>query len=159
MGSGAMVDNDHVLTAAHCVYSAQHGGFAKVINVYAGKNGNTWYASTTKLFARVFTAYYQQDNADPFHPHSDYDMGLITLRNAIGNSTGWFGMEVRRPSFLNTAGFPGDKYNGEYMYYTSGSVSAVYANQVAYRIDVMGGQSGSALWRIFNGSRYIEGVV
>ena len=41
LGSGAMIDKNHVLTAGHCVYSQSQGGWADSIKIVPGAdNGN-----------------------------------------------------------------------------------------------------------------------
>lgn len=38
-GTAAFFDRDNVITAAHCIYDASHGGWAKSATVWPGKNG------------------------------------------------------------------------------------------------------------------------
>ncbi|MBA7551790.1 hypothetical protein ES705_44339 [subsurface metagenome] len=41
IGSGVLIDKNHVLTAGHCVYSHSHGGWADNIKIIPGAdNGN-----------------------------------------------------------------------------------------------------------------------
>ena len=42
IGSGWMVDNFHVITAGHCVYLHDHGGWASSIEVIPGMDGSTY---------------------------------------------------------------------------------------------------------------------
>src|SRR4051794_31506369 len=42
-GSGALIENNHALTAAHVLYSKAHGGWASNVTVYAGTNGASNY--------------------------------------------------------------------------------------------------------------------
>jgi V8-like Glu-specific endopeptidase len=53
----------------------------------------------------------------------------------------------------NIAGYPGDKPDGT-LWYAYRRIASVNSRKVYYDIDTYGGQSGSAVYRIINGSRY-----
>ncbi len=121
--SGAMVDDFHVLTAGHSLYSYADGGFATAITVTPALNGNATFGSTPYGTAKMVweRVYNRWELASQDHPGlseaGDYDIGLITLDKALGDLTGWFGMYYQTmdvgqlDSFysslsLNTAGYP-----------------------------------------------------
>ena len=58
---------------------------------------------------------------------------------------------------INISGYPGDKPAGT-QWYHSGKVTAVNTRKVYYSADTMGGQSGSAVYRIINGARMAVAV-
>jgi V8-like Glu-specific endopeptidase len=152
--SGAMIDKFHVLTAGHCIYSHSHGGWAKSVRVMPGRNGSYMpYSSAWSKVLRTYTAW--TSSAD--HRH---DWAVVTLDRNIGNFTGWMGRMTQASSssiytsVLNTAGYPGDKPSGT-MWFDADN--GRYANEYNhwYYMDTYKGQSGSAVWRLSSGSRYI----
>jgi hypothetical protein len=94
VGTGAMIDCSHVLTAAHLLYSAKDGGYATSIEAIPAADG---------LGHPVGVAYGTYERVDPSwlsynpsHPGATSptveDIGLVTLNQPIGNSTGWFNL-------------------------------------------------------------------
>jgi len=175
VGSGALVDSYHVLTAGHVLYDYAEGGFASSVKVIPELNGTSepfGYALGTREF--TFQAWENYSRANPGKTNAgDQDMGLITLDRTIGKHTGWmgFGYNNNNAAFapgtpFNTAGYPGTAgYNGRQMEFSAGGSaglssdgSAILYNQST--ITAYGGQSGSPLWEYFaNGTRVIYGVV
>jgi V8-like Glu-specific endopeptidase len=129
VGSGALVDRFHVLTAAHMLYSYKDGGSASSIIVTPGLNGSSSPYGNAKM---VWERFYGDPNHPAtgggwvtynyYHPNQTgagaADIGLITLDKAIGDLTGWYGMyydtstSVSQLNYdygnlnLNTAGYP-----------------------------------------------------
>ena len=62
-----------------------------------------------------------------------------------------------RAATANISGYPGDKPSGT-QWYDNHRVAAVDSRKVFYDIDTMGGQSGSAVYRIQNGKRIAVAV-
>jgi V8-like Glu-specific endopeptidase len=173
LGTGAMIDSYHVLTAAHMLYSAADGGYATSIVAAPGANG----ASTP-----FGVAYGTKERVDPSwlsfsqaHPGSTSpsveDLGLITLDRTIGNSTGWFtiGYNNNNSFFKNatfqTAGYPSlAGVNAAKAVMISGkSQSAVSPYGVTFKqsaLTASSGQSGSPVWKTSGkGSPLIYAVV
>lgn len=153
--SGALVAAKYALTAGHCVYSHDNGGWARSIEVIPGLDGSYKpYGSAYATRLRSYIGWTQ--NRD-----SNYDFGLITLDRTIGNSTGWFGYasySTVNGLTGNLGGYPGDRDSGLRLYYHYGLINSSTTNRVYYTIDTAGGQSGSGVYRINNGSRYIFAV-
>jgi glutamyl endopeptidase len=153
--SGALVAAKYTLTAGHCVYSHDEGGWATSIEVIPGLDGT--YKPYGSAFATRLRSYigWTRDR------DSNYDMGLITLDRTIGNSTGWFGYASYASVdglTANLGGYPGDRDSGLRLYYHYGAINSSTTNRVSYTIDTAGGQSGSGVYRINSGSRYIFAV-
>ncbi len=151
--SGAVIDNFHVLTAGHCIYSRSHGGYASV-KVYPGQNGNDTpyhYAKSTHI--RTYTQW--TINRNPNH-----DWALITLDRNIGLFTGWMGLKTSTPGssvyrgLFNICGYPADKLNGTLWSDSDYGHSANYYRHF-YFIDTYGGESGAPVWKKEGSKRYI----
>lgn len=153
--SGALVAAKYTLTAGHCVFSHTEGGWATSIEVIPGLDGAYKpYGSAFAVRLRSYQGWTQNQD-------SNYDFALITLDRTIGNSTGWFGYaSYATVNGLtgNLGGYPGDRDGGLRLYYHFGTINSSTTNRVSYTIDTAGGQSGSGVYRINNGSRYIFAV-
>ncbi len=157
--SGFFIGRHTVITAGHCVYRADKGGWNRSVRVIPAKNAavEPFGSQTISTSALRSTVGWVVNN------DARYDFGAIILPNdALGNQTGTFGYAVRNDatllnSTINTAGYPGDKAYGT-MWYNAGRVNALNALTLSYDADTFGGQSGSGVWQITNGNRYIVAV-
>lgn len=157
VGTGWFIGPHTLATAGHCVYiknSPVHArnGWVQSIQVMPGRNG-----SDLPFGAVTSTEFYSvlgwTQNGDP-----SYDYGAIVLPTDLGNQTGWFGFGVYSDedldsATLNIAGYPSDKDDGT-QWYHSNRVASVNSRKLYYNIDTVGGQSGSAVYRIIDGSHY-----
>jgi V8-like Glu-specific endopeptidase len=153
--SGAMVSAKYVLTAGHCVHSSGNGGWATSVEVIPGLDG--WYAPYGSAWATRLRTYVGWT----VYRDSNYDFALITLDRNIGYSTGWFGYAAYSTVdglTGNLGGYPGDLSGGTRLYYHWGTILSSTADRVYYTIDTFNGQSGSGVYRIDNGNRYIFAV-
>jgi glutamyl endopeptidase len=153
--SGAMVAAKYTLTAGHCVFSHDEGGWATSIEVIPGLDGTYKpYGSAYATRMRSYQGWTQNRDAN-------HDFALLTLDRTIGNSTGWFGYANYSSVdglTANLGGYPGDRDSGLRLYYHSNPVVSSTSHRVSYTTDTAGGQSGSGVYRINNGSRYIFAV-
>ncbi len=158
LGTGWFIAPGTVITAGHCVYLHNDGGWAKSIKVMPGRNGNQLpYGSVDATHLRSVTGWTIGRN-------HEYDYGAIILpsNKKLGARTGWFGFcslsdETLRSKFLNLSGYPGDKPYGTQWYHGRG-VKALKPRKIYYQIDTFGGQSGSPVWYYKNGCRYAVGI-
>ncbi|WP_455393251.1 CARDB domain-containing protein [[Eubacterium] cellulosolvens] len=172
-GSGAVIDNFHVLTCGHCVYDNSEGGWASSIEVIPGYygDGDGYYETLPnseddyRPYGQAWMTYMRTYNSWINSADQDFDFALITLDRNIGIYTGWMGRKTASytsaiyTGTLNSAGYPGDKNNGEYMYFTSekGKSATEYFHN--FYLDIGPGQSGSPVWQLESDNRYILSVV
>ncbi len=144
-----------LVTAGHCVYikgSPVPGrdGWVKNIVVMPGRNGNALpYGSATSSHFYTVRGWAQNGS-------DEYDYGAIILNESLGERTGWLGFgnwSNLRGVGGNISGYPGDKPPGT-QWYAGRPISSATSRKVYYEIDTMGGQSGSAVYRFYNGGRY-----
>lgn len=83
IGSGSLIGAKYVLTAGHCVFSHDDGGWARAIEVIPGLDG------TYKPFGSAWAAHLRSYTGWTRDRNRDHDFGVITLDREIGNKTGW----------------------------------------------------------------------
>jgi glutamyl endopeptidase len=161
IGTGWFIGPHTLVTAGHVVFIKGSGvegrdGWVKSISVMPGRNGTQlpYGAVTSKTFHSVTG--WTEDGEE------NYDYGAIVIPTPLGDRVGVFGFgvysdSVLRGSVANIAGYPGDKPNGT-LWYDHQQIASVSSRKVHYDIDTMGGQSGSAVYRIVNGNRFAVAV-
>lgn len=159
IGTGWLVGPRLLLTAGHCVYMSDHGGWVQQMEVIPGRQGDTFpYQSCIATEFRSVHGWIDDGK-------SEFDYGAILLpeANRYGDQLGWFGFQVRSDDDLNNltvniSGYPGDKPSGT-QWYLSGPIKNVSDRNFTYDIDTAGGQSGAPVWVYQNdGSRLGVGV-
>ena len=155
VGSGTLINAKYVLTAGHCVYSRADGGWATSIRVIPGLNG------TYKPFGEAYATYMRTYTGWTQYAQADHDFALLTLNRTVGNSTGWLGYgwwSSVNGVPGNLSGYPADRDGGVSQYYHYGPIATSTSQRLFYQIDTAGGQSGSGVYRILNGARYVMGA-
>ncbi len=145
IGTAFMYGPDEAITAGHCVYSKEHGGFAKSITVWPGKHGfglwNNPYG--TAKSTSLHTSVQWSTNED-----TNYDWGVIELDSSIGNKCGYMSITSTSSNLAGTnaiiTGYPGEyKY---YQYTSRGNINSSNDYLLFYSIDTTSGQSGSPIY-------------
>ena len=155
IGTAWFIGPHTLMTAGHCVFlrspEPDRHGWARSIEVIPGRNGReTPFGRVTSTVLRSVTGWTEDGE-------QDYDYGAIILPTDLGETTGRFGFGVYDDATLlasvgDIAGYPGDKPSGT-MWYDDKRISSVGPRHPSYEIDTAGGQSGSAVYRIQNGTR------
>lgn len=160
IGTGWFISPRTVVTAGHCLYLHNQGGWAKSITVMPGRNGNTLPYGSAKATRFRSVKGWTADRNQNF----DYGAIILPADKRLGARTGWFGFANLNDSTLkskhvNISGYPGDKPRGE-QHYHHRNVASVNSRKVRYTIDTFGGQSGSPVFYINGelGARYAVGI-
>jgi V8-like Glu-specific endopeptidase len=165
--SGAMIDSTHVLTAAHCIYSARDGGWATSVLVMPGQSGSTIPLGTYQAVREtLYTDYTTKDfDAEGFK----LDVALLRLDTPVVSAVEALGQAVEPDAFfkgapLDSSGYPGDlpagtELKGQVMYTATGKSTHADSHIVYNTIPIAGGQSGSALYMTDSTGTYIVGVL
>jgi glutamyl endopeptidase len=158
IGTGWFAGPRLIVTAGHCVFMRDNGGWVRSIDVMAGRNGSTLpYGTRTCTTFRSVTGWTQRNDRN-------FDYGAIFLSGgtALGSQVGFFGLAAKsdadlRASTLNLSGYPGDKPVGTQWWHARG-IDQVTASTIIYQIDSAGGQSGAPVWFLQNNARTAVGV-
>jgi V8-like Glu-specific endopeptidase len=150
-GTGWLVSSRLVITAGHCVYMHGQGGWARKIDVFPQRNGNTrpYSFTTSQLHTVEGWSRWQL---------SEQDYGAMVLpRIATDQGLGHFGYGVLGDADLqgllvNLAGYPMDKPGT--LWGHARTLGTVLPTTLVYENDTYGGNSGAGLIR-WDGSDYI----
>ncbi len=169
-GSGVLVGPNDVLTASHVVYDGGYGGAAtsvRVIPAYDPSPLEQPYGSINATSWSYWTGFDPDNdgllfagNGGPGLAGSEIDYAMINLSVAIGDRTGWMGIDPNFGSgYVNVTGYPG-VYNRNPM----NEVGFVYEDPVDFVIrfaglEIHGGNSGGPVWYYLNGVPTVVSVV
>ena len=159
IGTGWLVGPRTVITAGHCVFMHDQGGWAKSIQVIPGCNGNLRpYGTGASSDLRSTTGWTQNKARE-----NDYGAIILPPNQRLGDLTGYFGYAVKDDAYLmnavlNLSGYPGDKPGGNEQWFMSLTPKSVSARVITYDIDTMGGQSGAPVWIKVGEARHCVGI-
>jgi V8-like Glu-specific endopeptidase len=161
IGTGAMIGNKTVLTAAHVIYDDRLG-WPNSIMFIPGRN------DSVMPFGQV-TAVDQVVPDQWIHGNGDYDIGVVVLDTEVGRQTGFLQLAVEPDGFfasqaLESAGYPSDLprgavNKGDAMYSVTGSSFGIDGKMILERITTEDGQSGSPVWFMSGGAPAVVGVI
>jgi glutamyl endopeptidase len=152
LGTAWLVAPRLLLTAGHCVYMSDEGGWVREIEVIPGRDADQRpYGSAVARDFRSVTGWTQDGD-------SDYDYGAILLPGdaRYGDQLGWFGYASRGDDYLrgitvNLSGYPGDggpAHVDGTQWFDSRTIEDVQDRQITYVADTYGGQSGAPVWEM-----------
>lgn len=160
IGTGWLIAPRTVITAGHCVYIHNAGGWVREVEVSPGRNG------ATRPFGAVKSGRVSSTPQWVASRDRNHDYGCIILPRAPKSATGalpfCFNYAARseaqiRSRALNLSGYPGDK-GGITQWFHARMAKAVSNFVITYDIDTAGGQSGSPVWHFQNNIRTAVGI-
>lgn len=161
IGSAFLEGWNLAVTAGHCVYgdvtnsgdyedNTDNPRFASKIEFFFGAES---YAGIQKGSAYQYYAVAEEvsiESAYYIEPKFPQDWAAVKLDRNIGNKTGWYGKIgnwYQDNASIYTCGYPGDKPEGT-MWEVSGKLVKKESDFLYnFDLDVMGGQSGSPLFK------------
>lgn len=139
-GTGFMVGERVMLTAAHCYWSKQHGWIEECrtyVKQNSSKLGSTYYYPSSWNCPTNYT-----NNVD-----YRYDWCVVKMSNPIGKQTGCLGYGTGGSMLnkkLTTSGYPGDDLGIQKM--CTGKASYEDSYICKFNMDSIAGQSGSPIY-------------
>ncbi len=146
VGTAWIFGESTAMTAGHCVYDEDNGGWAKSIKIYPG----IYYDGEEVI--KPF-GYYEASVLHSSKNYIDsgnayYDWGLLEFDENISQYTGSLGYTNLTENIIGRdvtiTGYPGEKYYA--MYTMDGNIIYSDEHELYYKIDTTGGQSGSPVY-------------
>lgn len=148
VGTGWLIGPRTIVTAGHCLYMAQLGGWADRIEVSPARNGND------RPFSTVSTSKFESVRGWTIDGRAEHDYGVIWLpEDQALPEVGTFGYAiVETPKlaggYVNLAGYPADKDEGTTLWWSARRSLSVTSDVISYDADTAAGQSGAPVWRL-----------
>ncbi len=158
VGTGWFIGPKTVMTAGHCVYLHDDGGWPKSITVIPALNGNV------EPYGESIATRFRATEGWTTKQDTNFDYGAILLDQPIGRDAGWFSFAALDDNDLETndaniAGYPYDRDHATRQYFHARRISSLSPQKLFYAIDTFGGQSGSPIWfNLESGQRIAVGV-
>ncbi len=169
-GTGVLVGNNDVLTAAHVIYSAELGGLADEVWVYPSYDPDE---ASHPRFSPRFVQYFPDFDPDAdgrlitgdFYRNtlagSEKDIALLTLGQDLSKQYGTFGLD---PNFtggsVSVIGYPG--VYGRQPIFDIGTASRSSIDNTLYigsDLEVNPGNSGGPVYYDYGNGPYVVGLV
>lgn len=149
--SATLISSRALLTAAHCVYSHESGGWLQDYEFYPAANGqgNAPFGKFSWTDVYILNGYIE--NYQGFYGSVvPWDLAVLVLDQPVGTHLGWMGYSIYDPAYPftgNIVGYPGDKPLAT-MWRASCDVDPAKADDttMSYDCDTWPGSSGSSIY-------------
>jgi len=162
-GTGVVVGDNDVLTAAHVVYDSTKGA-ATSVTVYPGYDEGQSRLGSTEVERINYNAIDSNRDGLLTYNDSEIDIAVLGLGTNIATSTGTFGLSTYTASgYYYVTGYPGvyATTNGHQMIEDYAYAYNDYYSDTFYTgyYELNPGNSGGPIWKYSNGLPYVEAIV
>jgi V8-like Glu-specific endopeptidase len=153
VGTGWLIDERTLVTAGHCVFMHNAGGWASSIEVIAGRDG------AEKPFRAITSTRFFAVSGWTKDKSRDHDYGAIILPKAFPSVNGArphhfqlapFKDDQLKKAVANISGYPADSpgtgKDSTAAWFHARRITRVTPTTIVYDIDTGGGQSGAPVW-------------
>ena len=153
-----------VVTAAHCVFVHEKGGWIKQMLFIPGLTDpeSAPFGTFDWENINILKGYIENYDGTNYGSVLQWDLAVITLQEDAGNQLGWLGFRVDDATNWDATiiGYPGDKPDGT-MWKNTCVIAPEQFGDLAFvhDCDTFAGSSGSSMWEDKgNGELYIRGI-
>jgi glutamyl endopeptidase len=160
-GTGWMASPRLLVTAGHCLFDRDRGGWASEVEIHTGLPGAGVVTARRFLGTRGWVR-----DGERSYDYGGIILPLVEGQAAVGDQTGFFGVKSASSASLssskvNLAGFPitpPDDQRFGTLWWHSQAIHDPRRRLLLYSIDTDEGQSGAPLWIRSGSSRQVVGI-